>query len=150
MPGASNVVLSGSYPLSVDEKGRLAIPARLRQQLAETFGTQVYMTIGTKECIEIYPAPKFREIEQQIQDMDDQEAAEHLKMLFIGRAVDAEIDKQGRVTLPPFLRSESQIEGKVYLVGMGSRLDVWSEAAYHAEVEQLKPTLKSALAQIRR
>lgn len=143
-------MLSGSYPLSVDEKGRLAIPARLRQQLAELYGTQVFMTIGFKDCVEIYPAPKFRDIEQQIQDMEDQEAAEDLKMLFIGRAVDAEIDKQGRVTLPPFLRSETGIEGKVYLVGMGSRLDVWSEAAYLAEVEQRKSSMKNALAKIKR
>ena len=143
-------MFSGSYSLSVDEKGRLAIPARLRQQLAEAFGTQVYMTIGAQACIEIYPASKFRDIEGQIQAMEDQEAAGNLKLLFIGRAVDAEIDKQGRVTLPPVLRQETEISGKVWLVGMGARFDVWPEAGYQAEVERRKASFKSALAQIKR
>ena len=143
-------MFSGSYQLSVDDKGRLAIPARLRQQLTDEYGTTVYITKGHKPCLEIHPARAFRAIADQIQEMEDQDAAEVLKLMYIGRAVEAELDRQGRVTLPPMLRQESAVNGKVMLVGMGSRFDIWADAAYAEEMAAREADLKSALARIKR
>lgn len=143
-------MFSGSYQLTVDDKGRVAIPARLRQQLSDEFGTTVYVTKADKPCLEIHPSRSFRSIAEQIQSMEDQESAEVLKLMYIGRAVESDLDRQGRVTLPPMLRQEAQVNGKVMLVGMGSRFDVWADTEYQNEVQTREADLKSALARIKR
>lgn len=143
-------MFSGSYQLTVDDKGRVAIPARLRQQLADEFGTTIYVTKADKPCLEIHPSRGFREIAEQIQEMEDQELAEALKLMYIGRAVESDIDRQGRVTLPPMLRQDAKLSGKVMLVGMGKRLDVWADSEYQTEVSAREVDLKSALARIKR
>lgn len=146
----ASAVFTGSYQLSVDDKGRLAIPARLRQRLCDEYGPTVYVTKGWKPCLEIHPARAFHDIVEQIRQMPDQDAAETLKLTYIGRAVEAELDRQGRVMLPPLLRSAAGVDGKVVLVGMGNRFDVWSEGAYAEEMAAREADMKSALAQIRR
>lgn len=143
-------MFSGSYQLTVDDKGRVAIPTRLRQQLADEFGTTIYVTKADKPCLEIHPSRGFREIAEQIQEMEDQELAEALKLMYIGRAVESDIDRQGRVTLPPMLRQDAKLSGKVMLVGMGKRLDVWADSEYQTEVSAREVDLKSALARIKR
>lgn len=128
-------MFTGEHPLNVDEKGRLAVPARFRQQLADSHGTQLFVTIvsldeGTR--LEIYPAPVFRDIAEQIQSMEDRDLAEALKLGFVGRAVETEIDRQGRITLPPLLRRDAGVNGRVMLVGQITRFDVWDQSTYDA------------------
>ena len=120
-------MFAGSHLLTIDDKGRLAIPARFRQQLADDYGQQVYVTMGYEPCVEIYPAGVFKDLAQQIQDMSDRRAADKLKQAFIGRAVEMELDKQGRVLLPQLLRKLAHLDGSVVLVGQINRFDVWAE-----------------------
>lgn len=126
----------GSYPLTVDDKGRIAIPARYRQSLAETCESQLVMTIGPeRDSIEIYPAPEFHRLAADIQAMEDRDAAEVLKKLFIGFASEAEIDKQGRLLLPPMLRKMIGLSQAAacaaVLMGQISRFDLLSEACWN-------------------
>ena len=120
-------MFAGSHLLSIDEKGRLAIPARFRTQLADAHGQQLVITMGPKPCLEIYPLATFRGIAEQIQNMEDRRTADKLKFFFIGRAVEAELDKQGRVVLPALLRKQAQLDGSVVLVGQITRFDIWAE-----------------------
>lgn len=146
-------MFTGEHPLTIDEKGRLAVPARFRQQLAETSGSQLFivpLTTPEKPAhLEVYPAAKFREIAEQIDALEDADAAEVLKAELIGRAAQSEIDGQGRITVPAKLREEVAINGRAVVVGQISRFDVWSEAVYEAvRVEPAR--LSQALRQIRR
>lgn len=125
-------MFAGSHQLSVDDKGRIAIPARFRQLLAEQCDSQIYITMGTNPCLEIYPAPKFLELAADIQALENRRAAEILKQRFIGLATDAEIDKQGRVLLPPVLRRRAQLNGSAMLMGQITRLDIWAEEVWNA------------------
>lgn len=120
-------MFAGSHLLSIDDKGRLAIPARFRSQLVDTHGQQLVITMGPLTCLEIYPLGTFREIAEQIQNMEDRRKADLLKLAFVGRAVDAEIDKQGRLSLPQFLRKQARLDGSVVMVGQINRFDVWAE-----------------------
>ena len=120
-------MFAGSHLLTVDDKGRLAIPARVRQQLADEYGLQVFITRGPQTSIEIYPPTVFRAIAEQIQNLEDRRAADMLKEVFVGHAVDTEIDKQGRVLLPQVLRKHARIDHSVRLVGQFNRLDLWAE-----------------------
>ncbi len=120
-------MFAGSHLLTIDDKGRLAIPSRFRQQLSDEHGTQLFITRAYNPCIEVYPAPVFRELAEQIQNLDNRAAADKLKEVFIGHAVETEIDKQGRVLLPQILRRHARLETNAVLVGQITRFDIWSE-----------------------
>lgn len=126
-------MFTGSHQLTVDDKGRLAIPARVRQQLTEQHGPQIFLTRGPDPSIEIYPAATFQALAEQIQNLQDRTKAELLKKIFIGHATDTEIDKQGRVLLPAVLREHARIKTDVRLVGQITRIDVWAEETWIGE-----------------
>lgn len=146
-------MFAGSHQLSVDEKGRLAIPARFRQSLEETCGSQLVMTLGPNPCVEIYPAPEFQRIVRDIQAMEDRQTAELLKQVFVGFAVETEMDRQGRILLAPMLRKRAALEGTAVLMGQDTRLDVWSLAEWESrfgEGAALLASLSDAFRNLRR
>jgi MraZ protein len=124
-------VFTGSYPLTIDEKGRLAVPARFRAGIVEEFGSQIVITMGPQRCLELLPAPVFREVVKSITDMPSGKVR-LLRQRFIGHAVESEIDKQGRVMLPQVLRAQAGLDGSVVLVGNIDRFELWSESAWNA------------------
>jgi MraZ protein len=124
-------MFAGTHQLTVDDKGRLAIPARFRAQLVELCDSQLVITMGPNPCIEIYPAPEFQRLAQDIQNMEDRRKADLLKQVFIGFAVETEVDKQGRVLLPPMLRKRARLDGSAMLMGQYSRFDVWAEDVWN-------------------
>ncbi|HVT34720.1 MAG TPA: hypothetical protein VHE37_04030, partial [Nevskiaceae bacterium] len=75
-------MFAGSHQLTVDEKGRLAIPSRFRAPLAERCQSQLVITMGHESCLEIYPAPEFARIASDIDNMDNRDHAELLKRAF--------------------------------------------------------------------
>jgi MraZ protein len=145
-------MFAGSHLLTIDDKGRLAIPARVRQQLADDYeGLELFITRSHKPCIEIYPAAEFRAVADQIQNLDDRRAADLLKEVFIGNAVETEVDKQGRVLLPQLLRRHAHLESSAVLVGQITHLDIWAEAAWNERYgESQAQDLASAFALLKR
>jgi MraZ protein len=147
-------VFAGSHQLTVDEKGRLAVPARYRQALDERCRSQLVVTMGYEPCLEIYPAPEFHSICASIEAMENREHAELLKRAFVGRAVECELDKQGRIGVPPLLRRQAQLETAVVLVGQINRFELWAEdkwsAMYGDGPESILPTLKDAFRALKR
>lgn len=128
-------MFAGTHHLTIDDKGRLAIPARYRQELADSCASQLFITKGPKPCLEIYPAPVFLALAEQIEAMDDRDEAEILKNWFIGFAVETEIDKQGRILLPPMLRKRTGLKYSALLVGQIRRFDLWPEDEWNARFE---------------
>lgn len=110
----------------------MGIPARFRQPLFDQCGAQLVVTKGPNPCLEIYPAPEFQRIVSDIQQMEDRDTAELLKQFFVGFAVETEMDKQGRVLLPPMLRKRARLDGAVVLMGQDSRFDIWPEAEWES------------------
>ena len=118
-------MFAGSYPLTVDDKGRLAIPARFRAQIAEQCGSQLYLTRSYQPCVEIYPAPAFHRVAADIKAMTNRVHADLASRVFIGNAGDVEMDKQGRILLPALLRKAARLESDAVLVGQIDRFDLW-------------------------
>lgn len=146
-------MFAGSHQLSVDDKGRLAIPARFRVALAEQCDSQLVITRGPNPCLEIYPLPEFQRIVRDIQQMEDRNVAEAVKQFFVGFAVETEIDKQGRVLLSPMLRKYVPLEGPAVLMGQDTRFDLWSQAQWDArfgEGSNLQASLGDAFRTLRR
>lgn len=146
-------MFAGSHQLMVDDKGRLAIPARFRQPLAEQCESQLVITKGPNPCLEIYPVPEFERIVRDIQQMEDRHVAERLKQVFVGFAVETEMDKQGRVLLPPMLRKRVHLDGAAVLMGQDTRFDLWPQAEWDArfgEGSELLASLDDAFRMLRR
>ena len=130
-------MFQGAVALSLDAKGRLAIPARHRDALAVQDG-QVVITAHPHRCLLVYPVPAWIPIRDQVLAAPsfDQQAA-MLKRLLIGYAQDEALDSAGRVLVAPSLRQFAQLEKQVWLVGQGSHFELWSDARWQEQQEKM-------------
>ena len=114
----------GEYRHSIDEKGRLIVPSKLREQL----GREFIATKGLDKCLYLYPMEEWRHVEEQLRDkiMTDPKSRKIVRF-FLAGAVPCELDKQGRVVIPTQLREYADINKDVVLAGMLTRLEVWDE-----------------------
>lgn len=125
----------GVQHINMDAKGRLAIPARQREPLLEQCAGQIVVTIDTQSsCLCIYPMPAWERIEQDLQNLPSlNPAVKRFQRLMLGYATDIELDSNGRMLLPPSLRDYAKLEKKLVLVGLGNKLELWSEALWIIE-----------------
>lgn len=113
----------GEYQHSIDEKGRLIIPAKFREDLGEKF----ILTRGLDNCLFVYPLAQWKVLEEKIKDLSTSHAdARAFVRMFFSGAVEAELDKQGRVSVPVHLREHAKIERDVYVIGVSSKVEIWS------------------------
>ena len=119
----------GSTNLTLDEKGRIAVPTRLRPGLVEESGGSVVITVSPAErCLSLYTLNNWVVVEAKLTklpSMDPQ--ARRLRRLLIGHAHDCGMDRGGRILLPAPLREFAFIEKQVVLVGQGDKFEIWSE-----------------------
>ena len=130
-------MFQGAVALSLDAKGRLAIPARHRDALAVQDG-QVVSTAHPHRCLLVYPVPAWIPIRDQVLAAPSFDArAAMLKRLLVGYAQDEALDAAGRVLLAPSLRQFAQLEKQVWLVGQGSHFELWSDARWQEQQEKM-------------
>lgn len=117
----------GRYRHALDAKGRLSIPSKFREVLAEQFDERLIVT-NFDQCLWGYPVPEWRELERKVGALPQfMEEVKALQRVFISAAVECPIDKQGRILLPPELREYAAIDRDVVLVGMTKRIEIWSK-----------------------
>ncbi|MBK8533916.1 MAG: division/cell wall cluster transcriptional repressor MraZ [Candidatus Competibacteraceae bacterium] len=123
----------GINSLSVDSKGRLAMPAKYRQQLLELGSGHMVLTIDRDRCLLLYPLPVWEEIEcKLIQLSSTNPRARALKRLLLGHAEECGLDASGRILLPAPLREFANLAKQVVLVGQGNKFEIWNEQAWNA------------------
>ncbi|PJD92596.1 MAG: cell division/cell wall cluster transcriptional repressor MraZ [Legionella sp.] len=118
----------GINTITIDTKGRLAIPARYRNVLGAEEKAPLVVTIDTEEtCLLLYTAAQWQIIENNLQKLPSfNAAARRIQRLLIGHATDVEIDANGRVLIPPVLRQYAQLDKNVVLIGQGNKFEVWN------------------------
>ena len=125
----------GTHHPRLDDKGRLFLPAKYRDELKEG----LVITKGQERCLYVFPAQEFARKAEQLQSTPlSAKAARDYARQFFGSAFDEKPDRQGRVTLPPGLRAYAGLERDCVVVGAGTRLEIWNAeawAAYEAEQE---------------
>lgn len=131
-------MFTGSHAINMDAKGRLAIPARLREALAAACEGRLVVTAHTEErCLLVYPEPQWREILPKLEALPSMnKMSRRIQRLMIGHATPLEMDSNGRVLLPPTLREYAQLEKKLMLVGLGKKLELWSEAHWESLMDE--------------
>ena len=125
----------GTYLPRLDDKGRLILPAKFRDQLE----AGVVVTRGQERCLYVFPMAEFERIAEQLRQapVTSKQARDYLRV-FLSGASDEVPDKQGRITIPPVLRTYAGLERDCAVIGAGSRVEVWDEqawSAYLAETE---------------
>jgi MraZ protein len=131
-------MFQGAAALSLDAKGRMAIPARHRDALARAGEGRLVLTAHPHRCLLLYPEPAWEPIRAKIlaaPSLEQQSA--QLRRLLVGFAVDTDMDAAGRLLVPPELRQYAGLEKAVWLVGQGNGFEIWSEAGWKAQQETI-------------
>jgi MraZ protein len=113
----------GEYQHSLDEKGRLIIPVRLREGLGERF----IATRGLDNCVFFYPLAEWEALQKKLKSLPSTRAdARAIQRFFFSGAAECEIDRQGRILIPAALREYARLERDVVITGVAIRVEVWS------------------------
>ena len=126
---------AGEFAHSLDEKGRLAIPAKFRGRFKEG----AVVTRWTGECLSVWPAPEWTALNADIAKRPRTDpAATRFRHFLLGSAHESDLDVQGRVTLPAHLRKFAHLEGDAVVVGISDHLEVWEPARWRANLASVQ------------
>ena len=128
-------MLLGQYHLSLDDKGRLSVPATLRNAIRDHFApndTTLVLTKFFEYCLVIYPQPVWLEIQAQLLDLPNDPPSRAFLRQFCASATICNLDRQGRMLVPAALRQYAEIDSEALMVGMMRKLELWSPARWEA------------------
>lgn len=113
----------GEYNHTLDSKGRLIMPSKFRESL----GYEFVMTKGLDNCLFVYPKEEWKILEEKLKSLPltNKDARAFIRFFFSG-ATECNLDKQGRVLIPPNLRTHSKLKKDAVIIGVSTRLEIWS------------------------
>lgn len=117
------MLYQGSSSLNLDGKGRMSVPARHREALQAQCEGRLTLTKHPHGCLVMFPRPIWEAYREKISGWPLQALA--WKRIFIGSAMDLDIDGAGRLLVPPELRAAAQLDKEITLMGMGSHFEIW-------------------------
>lgn len=139
----------GTHTPRLDDKGRLILPAKFREQLEEG----LVVTRGQERCLYVFPVSEFERLAEQLRQapVTSKQARDYLRV-FLSGASDEQLDRQGRVTIPQLLRGYAGLERDCAVIGAGQRVEIWdlgaweryltdSEQAFAEQTEEVVPGL---------
>src|SRR6056297_1009024 len=117
----------GEYQHTLDNKGRMIVPVKFREELGTTF----IMTRGLDKCLFVYPQHEWETLEAKLKalPMTRADARSFVRFFFSG-ATECELDKQGRILVPATLRDYAQLERDCYVLGVSNRVEIWSQVLW--------------------
>ena len=130
-------MFQGETAITVDEKGRLAIPTGYRDELARS-GNRLVVAYNPYEagCLWLYPEGAWQLVRDQVNALPNAKRVHrNLQLKLVGAATVVEPDGSGRITLPPTHRNAAGLGKKAVLLGMGNKFEVWSEQAHAAQIQ---------------
>ncbi len=130
-------MLRGNSPAKIDDKGRLKIPSGFRALVEQEFGTDLFVTSLSGECVRIYPMKVWNEIEKKLAAVPSTLPARARffdRVNYYGQT--AELDKQGRVLIHQRLRDSAEMNGEVDVLGVYDYLEVWNHDRFAAKLQR--------------
>ena len=139
----------GQYKYSVDSKGRLSIPAKLRRQLSPEANDTFVMTQGTDSCIDVYPMDQWQHFEQKLIALNPfkPQEAKFIRMI-LQHATEDKLDAQSRILIPPNLLEYAKIEKEVLVLGALKKIELWNPETYKEYLEQSSETYEEIAAKV--
>ena len=135
-------MFSGMSNHSIDAKGRIVLPTKFREELGESF----YLARGFgNECVQVLSKEQFNAISEKIQALPANKAMA-LQYVFTASAVEVTPNAQGRVIIPQTLRDFAGLEGEALVIGMNTRLEIWSKKKFDSFMASQNDVISEALA----
>ena len=133
-------MLMGEYMHTIDAKGRVILPADFRSELGESF----IITKGLDSCLFIYTMTEWENLSTKLKQLPlaKAEARAFVRFFFSG-ARQLECDKQGRFLVPAALRAHAKLQKDVVLIGISSRIELWSREEWNRYNEEINPSVSS-------
>ena len=122
----------GEYHHSIDEKGRLTIPSKLREELGEQF----ILTRGIDGCLFIYPNKEWNNVINKYKELPNIKEARNFMRFFLSGASNQELDKQGRINIPSPLINYANLIKDCIIIGVNDRLEIWSKENWESFVSE--------------
>ena len=124
----------GATTVTLDAKGRVAIPTRYRERIAARCEGQLVATVDRDYCLLIYPYPDWEEIERKLVRLPSlNKQARRLQRLMVGYATEIDIDGHGRILLPRELREFAGLDRQAILIGQGNKFELWDEESWNGK-----------------
>ena len=132
----------GEYQHSLDLKGRAFLPSKFRNNLGEAF----VVTKGLDSCLFVYPLEEWQTLEQKLRSLPltSKDARAFIRFFFAG-AAECEADKQGRFLIPANLREYAGLDKDIVVIGVSTRVEIWSKDAWEAYNGDLNPDQESII-----
>jgi len=125
-------MLRGATKVTLDAKGRLAIPTRYRDWIGARCSGQLIATVDKDYCLLLYPLPDWEEIERKLMRLPSLDTkARRLQRLMVGHATELDVDGHGRILLSRELREFAGLERQAVLLGQGNRFELWDEERWN-------------------
>jgi MraZ protein len=136
-------MITGEFRCSLDEKGRLLIPSRMRTEVA---GNMVVLTRGVENCLWMFPPEEWKSFSEKLIGSTSlfQEESRLIQRRMIAPAQETEIDKAGRIVIPPTLREYSDLKKECIILGLKKYMEIWSESSYQAYLDANEAKFKEA------
>ena len=131
----------GTHTPRLDEKGRLILPAKYREELS----AGLVLTKGQERCLYVFPVTEFTRITEALRAAPmTAKAVRDYSRVFFASASDEELDKQGRMTIPLSLRQYAGLERECVVIGANTRIEIWDAAAWTSYLEQQEDAFSDA------
>ena len=118
----------GATKITLDAKGRMAIPTRYRERVLARCDGHLVATVDRDYCLLIYPLPEWEDIERKLTRLSNfNKQARALQRLMMGHAAELDMDSAGRILLPRELRDFAGLERSAMLIGQGNKFELWDE-----------------------
>ena len=126
-------LVKGEYKHSIDAKARLAMPAKLRDELGERYT----VTKGLDGCLAVYPEKEWESLEDRIRALGNGEKARRVKRYYFANAFDAQLDAQGRILIPAGLREFADLQKDVVVIGQLDHAEIWNSEKWRVYNEAI-------------
>ena len=127
----------GANKITLDAKGRVAIPTKYRERLSERCDSQLILTVDRDYCLLIYPLPDWEDLERRLMRLPSlHRQVRRLQRLMVGYATEVELDGHGRILLSRELREFAGLERQAMLIGQGNRFELWDELRWNEKRDQ--------------
>jgi len=131
-------VFRGINPINLDAKGRVALPAKYRDRVADRCDGHMVLTVHPFDrCLLLYPLADWEVIEAQVNALPNSTSrqARRLQHLMVGYATELDLDAANRLLLPAMHRDHAELDKRLILVGQGQKFEVWNEARWTSMTE---------------
>ena len=138
-----DIVFRGFNKISIDNKGRLAVPSRYRELISVQAENSLVITLNPLDrSLWLYPLPEWDVIEDKLASLSDfDKQSRRTKQMMRGYATDCQLDSQGRILIPKELRSYSDLTKQAVILGQGNKFEIWNEKAWEAQRDEWLETV---------